>query len=127
MVYEEIRSKIMEMLRQHLPPEFYNRVDDMIVFHSLSREHIRKIVKLQFARLTGSIRKQGISLILEDDALDYLTRHGYQPEFGARPIRRLIQREVINELARSIIEGKLTAKDQISVGFREGKLDFKKK
>jgi len=126
-VYEEIRMKIMELLRQQLPPEFYNRVDEMIVFHSLSRNEIKKIVQLQFDKLAKSIKKQGVAIELSADALDYLSRHSYQPEFGARPIKRLIQREIINELSRSIIEGSVSKDDVITVNFKGGKLIFDRK
>ena len=124
MVYEEIRMKTMELLRQQLPPEFYNRIDDIIVFHSLSKDEIKKIVKLQFEQLARSIKKQGVNIELSAEALDYLARHGYQPEFGARPIKRLIQKEIINELARSILEGKVIREDIIQVTFEGGKLNF---
>ena len=126
-VYEEIRMKIMELLRQQLPPEFYNRVDEMIVFHSLSRDEIKKIVQLQFDKLAKSIKKQGVAIELSANALDYLSRHSYQPEFGARPIKRLIQREIINELSRSIIEGSVSKDDVITVNFKGGKLIFDRK
>lgn len=126
-VYEEIRMKIMELLRQQLPPEFYNRVDEMIVFHSLSRNEIKKIVQLQFDKLAKSIKKQGVAIDLSANALDYLSRHSYQPEFGARPIKRLIQREIINELSRSIIEGSVSKDDVITVNFKGGKLIFDRK
>ena len=126
-VYEEIRMKIMELLRQQLPPEFYNRVDEMIVFHSLSRNEIKKIVQLQFDKLAKSIKKQGVAIDLSANALDYLSRHSYQPEFGARPIKRLIQREIINELSRLIIEGSVSKDDVITVNFKGGKLIFDRK
>jgi ATP-dependent Clp protease ATP-binding subunit ClpB len=126
-VYEEIRMNIMELLRQQLPPEFYNRVDEMIVFHSLGKDEIKKIVQLQFDKLSKSIKKQGITIELSADALDYLSRHSYQPEFGARPIKRLIQREIINELAKSIIEGSVSKDDMITVNFKGGKLMFDQK
>jgi ATP-dependent Clp protease ATP-binding subunit ClpB len=123
-VYEEIRMQAMEMLRQQLPPEFYNRIDEMIVFHSLTKEEIQKIVQLQFNRLSENLKKQGISIELTSEALAYLARHGYQPEFGARPIKRLVQKEIINELARSIIEGTISKSHKIRVNFKGGKLSF---
>ena len=126
-IYEEIRMEIMELLRQQLPPEFYNRVDEMIVFHSLGRDEIKRIVQLQFDKLSKSIKKQGVTIKLSADALNYLSRHSYQPEFGARPIKRLIQREIINELSRSIIEGSVSKDDVITVNFKGGKLIFDQK
>ena len=124
-VFEDIRSEVMEMLRQELPPEFFNRVDEMIVFHSLSHADIARIVDLQFARIAANLRKQGIMLTLEKSAREYLARHGYQPEFGARPIKRLMQREIVNELAKSLIEGTVSRDARISIAFSGGKLQFK--
>jgi ATP-dependent Clp protease ATP-binding subunit ClpB len=126
-VYEEIRMQVMDMLRQQLPPEFFNRIDEMIVFHALSREEIQKIVRLQFNILAKTIKSQGVQLELSDEALEYLARHGYQPEFGARPIKRLMQKEIINELARAIIEGSVSRQETILVDFKGGKLVFEKK
>jgi ATP-dependent Clp protease ATP-binding subunit ClpB len=126
-VNEEIRSQAMEMLRQHLPPEFFNRIDEMIVFHSLSKDEIEKIVQLQFRKLSENIKKQGFTIELMPEALQYLARHGYQPEFGARPIKRLMQKEIINELARSIIEGTISRDHVITVDFKGGKLVFDQK
>ncbi len=123
-IHEEIRLKVMDLLRQQLPPEFFNRVDEMIVFHSLNKEEIKKIVQLQFDKLAQSINKQGVTIEIDSEALDYLARHGYQPEFGARPIKRLIQKEIVNELARSIIEGSVSKDDKITVKFKGGKLAF---
>ena len=112
------------MLRRQLPPEFFNRVDEMIVFHSLNHEDITRITELQFDRIAENLKKQGVILELDDSARDYLARHGYQPEFGARPIKRLIQREIVNELAKSIIEGTVAKNDRILITFTGGKLKF---
>jgi len=126
-VHEEIRMKIMDMLRQQLPPEFYNRIDDMIVFHSLGKKEIKKIVRIQFKKIIDNLKKQGVEVSLSDNAVDYLARHGFQPEFGARPIKRLIQREIVNEMAKSIIEGKIKKNNTIIVDFKSGKLSFDQK
>jgi len=124
-IYEDIRENVMELLRKQLPPEFFNRVDEMIVFHALTREDIGRIVELQFKRIAEGLNRQGITLNLDNSARDYLARHGYQPEFGARPIKRLMQREIVNELAKSLIEGNISRDDQILVSFSSGKLIFK--
>ncbi len=124
-IYEDIRENVMELLRNQLPPEFFNRVDEMIIFHALTREDISRIVGLQFKRIADSLKQQGIILSLDDSARDYLARHGYQPEFGARPIKRMMQREIVNELAKSLIEGNISRDDHILVSFSRGKLIFK--
>ena len=123
-VYENIRHEVMEMLRQQLRPEFFNRIDDNIVFHSLSKEEISKIVVLQFSRLQQKMKQQGIILNLTEGAKDYLARHGYRPEFGARPIKRLMQKEIVNELAKEILEGTVTKDSEITIDFKGGTLVF---
>jgi ATP-dependent Clp protease ATP-binding subunit ClpB len=123
-VYQNIRHEVMDLLRQQLRPEFFNRIDDIIVFHALSKEEISKIVVLQFMRLQKKMRQQGVSLNLTDGAKEYLSRHGYQPEFGARPIKRLVQKEIVNELAKEILEGKISRDTEISIDFKGGALVF---
>jgi ATP-dependent Clp protease ATP-binding subunit ClpB len=124
-IYESICHDVMEMLRQQLRPEFLNRIDDTIVFHSLSKEEISRIVSLQFRRLQQKMKQQGIAVTLTDGAKEYLVRHGYQPEFGARPIKRLVQKEIINELAKEILEGKISKDSEITIDFKGGTLIFK--
>jgi ATP-dependent Clp protease ATP-binding subunit ClpB len=125
-IYEDIRSQVMEMLRQQLRPEFLNRIDDIIVFHALSRIEIKQIVKLQFERMRKKLLNNGIHMTLSEAAGEYLARHGYQPEFGARPIKRLMQREIVNELAKKVIEGEINRDDNITVEFKGGALVFEK-
>ncbi len=124
-VYENIRGDVMELLRQQLRPEFYNRIDDIIVFHSLSKSEISQIVSLQFERLMMKMKQQGIVISITDGAKNYLARHGYQPEFGARPIKRLMQKEIINELAKEILDGRISRDSMISIDFKGGNLIFK--
>lgn len=123
-VYESIRHEVMEILRQQLRPEFFNRIDDIIVFHSLSKEEISQIVLLQFMRLQKRMKQQGISVKMTEGAREYLARHGYQPEFGARPIKRLVQKEIVNELAKEILEGKIKRDMEITIDFKGGTLWF---
>ena len=115
---------MMEILRQQLRPEFFNRIDDIIVFHSLSRNEISEIVLLQFTRLQNRIKQQGVVLCLSEGAREYLGRHGYQPEFGARPIKRLMEKEIVNQLAKEILEGKISRDSEITIDFKGGKLVF---
>jgi ATP-dependent Clp protease ATP-binding subunit ClpB len=123
-IYESIRNEIMEILRQQLRPEFYNRIDDIIVFHSLSKDEILQIVGLQFERISKKLLQQGVKLELSGSAGTYLARHGYQPEFGARPIKRLMQKEIVNELAKQILEGKISKNARILIDFKGGNLVF---
>jgi len=126
-IYESIKMEVMELLRQQLRPEFYNRIDDIIVFHSLSKKEIAEIVDLQFDLIKNKLLKQGIIISLTDKAKEYLARHGFQPEFGARPIKRLIQKEIINELAKEVLEGKINKNNTIKIDFKGGELIFENK
>jgi len=125
-VYEDIRMQVMEMLRQQLRPEFLNRIDDIIVFHALSRSEIKQIVELQFERIRKKLAQNGIHIQISDNASEYIARHGYQPEFGARPIKRLMQKEIVNELAKKVIEGEINKNDKISLDFKGGVLVFER-
>ena len=125
-VYQDIRQQVMDMLRQSLRPEFLNRIDDIIVFHSLSSTEIKQIVKLQFERLSKKLAQSGVHITITENATDYLARHGYQPEFGARPIKRLMQREIVNELAKKILTGEVEKEDNLVVDFKGGSLVFER-
>jgi ATP-dependent Clp protease ATP-binding subunit ClpB len=125
-IHEDIRKQVIELLRKQLRPEFLNRIDDIIVFHSLNREEIGKIVALQFERLRKKLAGNDIDLSLSPGAAEYLTKHGYQPEFGARPLKRLMQNEIINELAKKMLAGEVKKEDKILVDFKQGKLVFGK-
>ena len=112
------------LLRQQLRPEFLNRIDDIIVFHALSKDEIAKIVDLQFKQVQTKLAKQGIRITLADTAKEYLAGHGYQPEFGARPLKRLIQREIVNELAKYMLEGNISTQNTINIKYENGALVF---
>ena len=112
--FEMARVQVLEEVRRHFRPEFLNRVDEIIVFHPLLEEHLRQIVELQLRYLRDRLAAQKIGLEVTDVARGYLAREGYNPDFGARPLRRLIQREAENRLAKMVLSGELRA-DQIAV------------
>jgi ATP-dependent Clp protease ATP-binding subunit ClpB len=103
--YERMRGQVNEMLRGQFRPEFLNRVDEIVLFHSLRREEIRKIVDIQLDRVAGYLEKRRVALRLTDKAKDLLAREGYDPAFGARPLKRAIQRRVSDALASQILAG----------------------
>lgn len=105
--YERMKATVLEELRRHFRPEFLNRVDEIIVFHALSEEHLRQIVRIQLGRLSERLKERRIELELTDKAVEHLVRVGYDPVFGARPLKRAIQREVENPLARMLVAGQL--------------------
>lgn len=123
-IYQEIRQETMALLRQQLKPEFLNRVDEIIVFHSLSKEHIKKIVELQINLVRKQLAEQGLDIQLTEEAKNHLAEIGYDPAFGARPLKRVIQREVLDKLAREILENKFHKGQVIRVDYRDGQIQF---
>jgi len=106
-VVEATREQVMELLRQTLRPEFLNRIDDIIMFHPLMRKEIKGIIRIQLQGLQKQLMEQGINLQFTDYALDYLSQRGFDPQFGARPLKRLIQKDIINLLSKKIIAGEI--------------------
>jgi ATP-dependent Clp protease ATP-binding subunit ClpB len=123
-IYEEIKSGMFELLKQTLRPEFLNRIDDIVVFRPLSRTHIKAIVGLLFGRIRNTIHDRNIDIHLEESAVDYLAAKGYDPVFGARPLKRLIQKEIVNEIARKMIAGEINAEATVSISMQDGRLQF---
>ncbi|MFA7458064.1 MAG: ATP-dependent chaperone ClpB [Bacteroidales bacterium] len=107
LAFDKTKSKVMELLRQTIRPEFLNRIDEIIMFHALTPENVREILKMQVDKISEMLRTKGIRMELTEKALDYLQIKGYEPSYGARPLKRLLQRELVNELARKILEGTL--------------------
>jgi ATP-dependent Clp protease ATP-binding subunit ClpB len=124
---EEMRRKVMEAMRFHFKPEFLNRVDDIIIFHRLDREHLRRIVDLQVQRLVIRLEEHGIHLQLTNPARDFLAEAGFDPVYGARPLRRVIQKQVQDSLAKLILSGEFAEGDTVTVDADEAGLTFAKK
>jgi ATP-dependent Clp protease ATP-binding subunit ClpB len=123
-VHESIKNDVLAILRKNFRPEFINRIDDIIVFHSLSHDEILKIVKLQTELVKKKLNEQGISININDSVLNYLSQKGFIPEFGARPLKRLIQKEIVNELAKNIIAGKFLKDDKIAIDYKQDNIEF---
>ncbi len=122
---ETTRTQVMEMLRQTIRPEFLNRIDEIIMFRPLDEKQIRDIVGLQIASIHKMLLENGVDLRVTDDAIDYIAREGYDPQFGARPVKRALQRLVLNELSKQIIAGRVDNKRPVIVELRDGELHFK--
>jgi ATP-dependent Clp protease ATP-binding subunit ClpB len=122
--YETMKSAVMEIVSTHFRPEFINRVDDVVVFHPLSREHIRSIVDIQLAYLQARLADREMQIQLSDAARDKLAEAGFDPVYGARPLKRAIQQQVENPLAQEILQGKFKPGDVIEVGVNEDELEF---
>ena len=117
--YDELKEELMGVLRQRFRPEFLNRIDDIILFHALTKEQIRSIIQLQLERVKRTARGQDIELIFTDPALDRLADVGYMPEFGARELKRKIQTEIETPLAREILSGNFSEGDAILVDYEK--------
>ena len=122
--YDEMKAAIMDVVGTHFRPEFINRVDDVVVFHPLSREHIRKIVDIQLGYLHDRLAERDMRIHLSEAARDKLAEAGFDPVYGARPLKRAIQQQVENPLAQEILQGKFKPGDVIEVGVAEDRLNF---
>ena len=123
--HETTSQQVMDMLRQTVRPEFLNRIDETIMFTPLNESQIRDIVGLQIESVHKMLMQSGIDLRITDDAIDYIAHEGYDPQFGARPVKRALQRLVLNELSKAIIAGKVDHQKPVIVELRDGALQFK--
>ena len=124
---EARRRLVMDALRAHFRPEFLNRVDEIIIFDRLTEDELKKIVAIQLHRLSKRLEQQKITLKLSDSAKELLAREGYDPVYGARPLRRTIQREILNPLSIDILEGKVREGQTVHVDAKDGQLHFQAK
>ena len=122
--YDAMKNAIMDVVGSHFRPEFVNRIDDLVVFHPLGREHIRKIVDIQLAYLQDRLADRDIRIHLSDAARDKLADAGFDPVYGARPLKRAIQQQVENPLAQEILQGRFSPGDVIEVGVADDRLEF---
>jgi ATP-dependent Clp protease ATP-binding subunit ClpC len=122
--FEDLKEDMVQIVRHHLRPEFVNRIDEIIVFRALTKEQIADIARLLLDRTRRRLRAQDVELEFTDEAVDLVAAEGFDPEFGARPLRRTIQRKVDNELSRMLLEGSLNSGDRMVVGVEDGNLSF---
>ena len=122
--HETTSQQVLDLLRQTVRPEFLNRIDETIMFTPLNEKQIRDIVAMQIAGVHKMLMDSGIELRVTDDAIDYIAREGFDPQFGARPVKRALQRLVLNELSKSIIAGKVDHTRPVIVTLRNGELHF---
>jgi ATP-dependent Clp protease ATP-binding subunit ClpB len=122
---ETLRARVMEAMRNHFRPEFLNRVDEIVIFHRLGREQLREIAEIQLDHVRGLLAKRNISLSLTEAATDLLIEEGYDPVYGARPLKRVLQRRIIDPLAIRVIQGEVREGDHVVVEVQDGDLDFR--
>jgi ATP-dependent Clp protease ATP-binding subunit ClpB len=124
--YSRMKAAVMEVVQANFRPEFINRIDDICVFHPLGQAQIRSIVDIQLAHLKRRLLDRNLELLLDDSALDRLSEAGYDPVYGARPLKRAIQQQVENPLAQAILAGKFLPGDRIRATIQDAALTFTK-
>ncbi len=126
-ILDECKDAVLEVLKRSVRPEFLNRIDEVIMFEPLTKDDIKGILQLQINAIASLLREKGVELTFTDAALDYLGSKGYDISFGARPIKRLLQKELVNELATKIISGEIARDGNILIDAKDGKLIFSNK
>jgi ATP-dependent Clp protease ATP-binding subunit ClpA len=122
---EEMKEKVTMSLRENFKPEFLNRLDEIVIFHPISKKMIRQIVDLQIEEIQERLNEKNIKLKVAPKAKEYLSQKGYDPAYGARPLKRVIQNEILDELAMLIIEKKLPEGSKITIDTGNNKIFFK--
>jgi len=117
---QDVKDAVMSVVRAHFRPEFLNRLDEIILFHRLNRDHMSDIVKIQLGLLEGNLKQQNIGLTYDDKALEWLGDHGFDPVYGARPLKRTIQRELQNSIAKLLLAGNVASGGTISLTAKDG-------
>jgi ATP-dependent Clp protease ATP-binding subunit ClpB len=125
-VEEKAREQVEEVLPQTFPPEFLNRIDDVVIFHRLTKADLAKIVDIQVERLAGRVRERGIEIELTGKARELLGNLGFDPTYGARPLKRVIQKQLVDKLALRLLEGEFPEGDTVEVDAKDGELSFRK-
>ncbi len=123
-VIAKTKNQLFELLRQTIRPEFLNRIDEIIMFTPLSRDEIGEIVKLQFKQVQHSLAEMGVTIEASEEALDWLAQLGYDPQFGARPLKRVIQKRILNELSKQILSGKIDKDSKIKLDMFDNQFVF---
>jgi ATP-dependent Clp protease ATP-binding subunit ClpB len=126
-VMSRTKFQVLDLLKRSLRPEFLNRIDETVMFHPLSKQDIRSIVEIQLSQLKNKLTSKHINIEATDFAIDYLATKGYDPQFGARPVKRVIQRELLNELSKALLSGLVTVESDIIIDEFNNKMVFRKK
>ena len=123
-VIAKTKNQLFELLRKTIRPEFLNRIDEIIMFTPLGRDEIGEIVKLQFRQVQQTLAEMGVTIEASDEALDWLAQLGYDPQYGARPLKRVIQKRILNELSKQILAGKVDKDSKIKLDMFDNNFVF---
>ncbi|MFU8844225.1 MAG: ATP-dependent chaperone ClpB [Bacteroidales bacterium] len=126
-IFERTKSEVFSLLKTIIRPEFLNRIDEIIMFKPLTKEEIKEIVKLQFNMIQKMLEKNQVKLTITDQAIDYLANAGFDPQFGARPIKRMIQKNILNHLSQMILSGKISKESEIQIDLKNNEIHFENK
>ena len=121
---DETKKAVMEMLKQRIRPEFLNRIDEIIMFQPLTQNQIKDIVRIQLRSVAKMLEQNEITISATDEAVNRLAEVGYDPAMGARPVKRVIQREILNEMSRQLLEGKIHSSETIIIDVIDGQFVF---
>ncbi|MFN3270275.1 MAG: AAA family ATPase, partial [Candidatus Kapaibacteriota bacterium] len=125
-VMDRLKDEIFELLKKRLRPEFLNRIDDIIVFKPLTKEDIHQIALLQLEKIRMKMKENGIDIEVNQNALDLIASIGFDPQFGARPLKRALQKHIVDKLALLVLEGKFGSGDKILIDAQNGEFVFSK-
>jgi len=123
-VVEKTKENVVDLIRKTIRPEFLNRIDEIVMFTPLNKTEVKQIVEIQISALQKMLSKKGVKLSVDELAINHLSEIGFEPQFGARPIKRVIQREILNELSKRILSGDINSKGEINISFNGEKLVF---
>ncbi len=123
-IAEKTKMEVFDLLKKSLRPEFINRIDELVMFTPLSRNEIREIVGIQFHSIQKRLESAGVAVEADDEVLDYLGRVGYDPQYGARPLKRLMQKVILNELSKEILSGSIKKDSVIALSMEDGNIKF---
>jgi len=126
-VMAKTKNEVYQVLKNTIRPEFLNRIDEVIMFEPLSREHIHEIVKIQMTSITKQLKESGFEIEITEEAIDWLAQLGYDPQFGARPMKRVLQKRVLNELSKKILMNEIKKEDVIVVDAKDNQIIFRNK
>ena len=124
---EKAKDEVLQLLKQTVRPEFINRIDDIVMFTPLTEANIKQIVRLQLNAIIKLVARENILLEATDEAIDYLAKKGYDPQFGARPVKRVLQKEVMNALSKEILKGSIKAGSIVLIDSFDNGLVFRNK
>jgi ATP-dependent Clp protease ATP-binding subunit ClpB len=123
-IVEKTKVEVLQLLRKNIRPEFLNRIDETIMFQPLTRKNVLEIVKIQFGMLVKRLKESDIQIEATEEALEWLALEGYDPQFGARPVKRVMQRDLLNQLSKSLLAGTVVPGNKILLDLKDGKLHF---